>query len=711
MTGYRVKIVSLDKNRVPKTDAIIQIAATVVEGLYVLDAFPTKDGAVLLLDNTATVECFLQEKTQTLMKTKGLMTLQPDWLIPAKTIFISKVPLYVTDDRTENDIKQEINKENPNLKADKVQIIRNKRHRTGDRLTLKITFTTDAMAARALAKGLCLFSLSLPPERLALEKSNRIKQCFLCFEYNHSSGACNREYCLCSICGNDHHYSNCPRPGRPRCINCGEGHNAVSKFCKIRQRLIEEAHRAKLNRVNSHNNNSPPNRPSPHEFPPMGPPNHQQTFKQSQEPQEPVQPILEFVLRSISKYAELKAKDDADLYLDIINRFLDDNDYTTIPDPLRNSDRAPQHKQKPRDKINSNNKALDSSINRYKTNESIDSNRATKSLENIYKNSTTINSSSESPSSSQIRMSQSYEDIKYSLLGTGPGIPPSLPPFLPREFNVNAFKLTKRTVAREKKEHASEQNNKENDESLTNKDNRQDVQEYNKSNNNESDTESLFGGQAPNSQESRPRHEAIAREYYNSKWGPSSQESLTFINSYHSNEDKIASPHNNFEDLSFSSDDSDNDLVIDTEGTEESLPDLNPKHHETSTKKLEIIYENEEGRKETTSSTQEETTLDKDVKEQGKIHENNGKKNNTQHEVASDEEGEEDEEVKLVLTSITPTINELEISKAVALKITEKLSAKSKQENTKDATSEAKDKFVKKPTADGTRRKTRQNTK
>lgn len=64
-------------------------------------------------------------------------------------------------------------------------------------------------------------------------------QCFKCFKFNHGAKICKSTQ-NCSICAEDHHYSECTNNSVMKCLNCGDSHLAISRDCPVKKRKIEE---------------------------------------------------------------------------------------------------------------------------------------------------------------------------------------------------------------------------------------------------------------------------------------------------------------------------------------------------------------------------------------------------------------------------------------------------------------------------------------
>lgn len=64
-------------------------------------------------------------------------------------------------------------------------------------------------------------------------------QCFKCFKFNHGAKICKSSQ-KCSICSEEHHYSQCSDDNIIKCINCQGPHLAISRDCPVKKMKIED---------------------------------------------------------------------------------------------------------------------------------------------------------------------------------------------------------------------------------------------------------------------------------------------------------------------------------------------------------------------------------------------------------------------------------------------------------------------------------------
>lgn len=66
-------------------------------------------------------------------------------------------------------------------------------------------------------------------------------QCYKCFRFNHGAKICKATQ-KCSICSEEHHYTQCTNPDEIKCINCKGPHMAISRDCPVKKMKIQEKH-------------------------------------------------------------------------------------------------------------------------------------------------------------------------------------------------------------------------------------------------------------------------------------------------------------------------------------------------------------------------------------------------------------------------------------------------------------------------------------
>ena len=360
----RIKVKVTDNIR-RSEQMIIDTLVRAVPDLVILNAYEIREGAILLIENEQNITELLKATTTAKLRESHLEVTPPEWYLPEKTVFISRVRHDITCLHTEI-IQSEINRTN-SIKADEVMIIPNSRKtRYGHdrRKTMKVTFSSKENADHAILNGISMFNTKIPPHQLSKQRYSTKPQCYKCFQYTHKTIDCNSERQFCSICSREHHYKRCPTPNRPCCINCKGNHIAVFKGCKVYQDLINlPSATVTVNNTSS----ATPDIASVSEFPRLpgqNPPTQDSTPINNREQQSaPVnaatnnntayetrsevtltpKKILENDLKreAISNYALMKARCEdtaAKVYIENINKMMVANNMSPIIMPEENTD-------------------------------------------------------------------------------------------------------------------------------------------------------------------------------------------------------------------------------------------------------------------------------------------------------------------------------------------------------------------------------------
>ena len=391
MTGYRIKVVNNEEMGItPKQSYVLEAANKAVDDLVTIEIYSIREGAILVIDNIEHIYDLLSDEAQAILHRYKLKAIQPEWMSPLRTLFASKVPLVITEDRDAASVARELHRCNPNLKLEYLNIIRGRQEVRGreTRDTLKMTFVTAEMADRASQDGIKLFNYNIRPEGLEKEIYMKIDQCFKCFSFDHTSSLCQRPACKCSICGGEHHYRKCPRKDSPRCINCSGNHPAVANVCRIKRERMEEKRNKMNDKIKERNHNQSRANAGQYslQYPKL--PKKQGITAYSNTINEDGAHIndnnnkdivtantgksvnynsdshdltMSLKINAIQTYATMKSAGDPELFLKIINKFLADHNMTEIPHPLRetrrpiNSNMTKKRTKKPqKESVNSN---------------------------------------------------------------------------------------------------------------------------------------------------------------------------------------------------------------------------------------------------------------------------------------------------------------------------------------------------------------------
>lgn len=251
------------------TKDILNAAVLAVPGLIILNTIDVVDGAILELQDKDITYKLLTTEAQESLKSNSLIAITPEWHFPNRTIFATHIERMHID-YSHQEIIQEIQHRN-NVQIDRMHII-NPNNNNGNKSALKITLHNAREADKLINKGISLFHSIIPPTNISKERFFNIRQCYICFGFDHFSNTCRKSICLCSICGKEHHYKHCPNPHQPFCINCSGLHHAVSNKCPLIRDIFQQMEKSSrganplpqnnINSGNSHGRQPPPPTPS-----------------------------------------------------------------------------------------------------------------------------------------------------------------------------------------------------------------------------------------------------------------------------------------------------------------------------------------------------------------------------------------------------------------------------------------------------------------
>ena len=199
---------------------------------------------------------------------------------------------------------------------------------------------------QAIIKGVWLQKTFLEQKYINKEKFETIRQCFKCFKYNHYTNKCSRDTPLCSIFSGEHHYKDCPDTSARKCINCKGAHIAISRQCLVRKQTLKtqnvtpddivttqtttnvdptsDQQFPTLSRAmpkSSASNNMTSTHSNQNNIIPSPRTSNQNNFKEHE---------WEMQLSIAKAYAEMQAKGNPEVFLNIMNKFLVNNGLSPV---------------------------------------------------------------------------------------------------------------------------------------------------------------------------------------------------------------------------------------------------------------------------------------------------------------------------------------------------------------------------------------------
>ena len=208
----------------------------------VLNIYATTDGAVLKMQSLDSIHGLLTPEAKESLKGNNLKPMTPQWLNPAKTIFLHRLPAAIVD-RDNKTIKEEIINSNTGVEVEFACVIRSMK---SNKRFIKLVLGSPETADNISKKGLRLFNYIVTPETIAQHWQKglpEIDQCYKCYSFDHKTNQCTAKAIACSICNGPHHYKVCEIE-TPCCINCKGSHHSASKECPVRKRRTEDKRKA-----------------------------------------------------------------------------------------------------------------------------------------------------------------------------------------------------------------------------------------------------------------------------------------------------------------------------------------------------------------------------------------------------------------------------------------------------------------------------------
>ena len=328
-----------------------------VANVNIIDIYPAQHSITLQVNSNKDVSLLTSAEAVDKLYKLNLKVVVPRQHVAAKTVFVNKLTDYFTN-RHEQDILDEINKHN-DVTAEEVYLINSIRPTNGYFHSIKIKFGTVEDADKVVENGLKLFQVSLKPENIKKERAIEVKQCFRCFQFNHTANKCPSTESKCSVCGDNHNFRNCPNTASPRCVNCREAHIAIANHCPVRKAYIKKLNETEKTASNNNNiNNNPsfsqsqssqdPNKTQanawikPPKFQtqiPLSTPEHDPSQQTNQTPNKVEVSIGQAHLTVAMEYAKMKAENpygNHENFLDIMNDYFIHNNLPPVNMPKHN---------------------------------------------------------------------------------------------------------------------------------------------------------------------------------------------------------------------------------------------------------------------------------------------------------------------------------------------------------------------------------------
>ena len=236
MSSFKLKLKFLSNLKFDERYVINRIVEVAPE-VNIRDVHVNNFFAFVVLDSERVVSSFFDQNIVDKLQPFHLKPVPSQDSLINKSIFITKLRPYVTSYSYE-EILSDLNNNNP-YKAHSLYKLQNDKY---DQVTtLKVIFQDPLAVEHALNNGIKLFNIKVKPSNIHRETITKVQQCYKCFSYSHTIKDCTLNIQKCSLCGKDHHYSNCKSPKKLKCLNCHGSHSSTFQRCPFRKSITNLA--------------------------------------------------------------------------------------------------------------------------------------------------------------------------------------------------------------------------------------------------------------------------------------------------------------------------------------------------------------------------------------------------------------------------------------------------------------------------------------
>lgn len=202
--------------------------------------FSTSDGFKVICRNEQDADKLLSNEAEKELKKIGVFVLTPPEIKAKRSIFIRNLD-YIIGQHTEEELKEELEKENDWAKI--TEIIKIKNYTS----MLKLRFVDMKMVEKAKQHGLLAYNMAISTHQIEQEEYIHITTCYKCYELeDHETKDCPyNDLIICSECSETGHtFKNCEKDVK-QCINCKKNgqesnHRTLAMACPIRKSLFKD---------------------------------------------------------------------------------------------------------------------------------------------------------------------------------------------------------------------------------------------------------------------------------------------------------------------------------------------------------------------------------------------------------------------------------------------------------------------------------------
>jgi len=204
--------------------------------IKIVKLLPTGLNFTIICSNIDETEKVFGDGVISSLNDSGFSPVLPAELKSNRSVVVHRVDLHIHRNTPEA-IKQELVRCNPWCSVSEVVKLQS---------SLKVVFTSSAMAERCISSGISLFFLHIPGHNIVKDKFVTLLTCYCCFDIEkHIASNCPEKskspsFQVCSRCAaTDHDYKSCPNSDdNLKCYNCEGDHHAMSNSCPKRREAL-----------------------------------------------------------------------------------------------------------------------------------------------------------------------------------------------------------------------------------------------------------------------------------------------------------------------------------------------------------------------------------------------------------------------------------------------------------------------------------------
>ena len=226
----RIKFTFINNNKKSERE-LLSIIGDIYPELTPTNCYPGRGHIMVVFCDSDNIKTVLQRTTIERLEKYNLYLKASKTYNVNRTIFVTNINNYIANS-TPEELVDEINDNNENIKATYAYVIRNNTRDNDERgrHTIKKTTEESDQADYTTANGIRIGGVRIPNKYVHKERQVEVKQCFKCFKFDHYTNQCSDNKQYCSRCAKEHHYTDC-KSRTVKCKNCDGPHIAIAPSC------------------------------------------------------------------------------------------------------------------------------------------------------------------------------------------------------------------------------------------------------------------------------------------------------------------------------------------------------------------------------------------------------------------------------------------------------------------------------------------------